>query len=233
MKTVITISGLLLAASLVLGLWLQAIGVGSEGDGAAQLADELGLSQAYWPFIFPIFGLLISLAIGLAHYKIVERAIAAGKLEKSHFSAAAGIAFGAALAIFIQGFAGLEHFDLITKESALGVFAVLEFGFFIALGNYVSTVKLGATTGLRTPWSLRSDLAWKKTHRFLSRGIVLVSFAAFVLLLFAPPYTVIMTHLVGLISVKLSAAAYSYFAWTDESKHSQETRRQMTSQHRN
>ncbi len=230
MKTVITISGLVLAASLVLGLWLQAMGVGAEGDSPAKLADELGVSRAFWPFIFPIFGLLISLGIGLAHYKIVERAIAGGKLEKSHFSAAAGIAFGAALAVFMHGFAGLEHFDLITKESALGAFAILEFGFFIALGNYVSTVKLGASTGLRTPWSMRSDLVWRKTHRFLSRGIVLVSLAAFALLFFAPPYTVIMTHLVGLISVKLSAAAYSYFTWMDEAKHDRKNREQAASQ---
>lgn len=43
--------------------------------------------------------------------------------------------------------------------------------FLIIAGNYVTTAK-SLVSGLPTFWNMRSDLFWRKSHRFLGFGIV-------------------------------------------------------------
>jgi len=46
--------------------------------------------------------------------------------------------------------------------------------FLIIAGNYITTAK-SLISGLPTFWNMRSDLSWRKSHRFLGFGIVFIA----------------------------------------------------------
>jgi immunity protein, SdpI family len=90
---------------------------------------------------------------------------------------------------------------------------------FMVIGNRMGTVRPNYMFGVRTPWTLSSDLAWEKTHRLMGRlffggGVVLV-----VLALVGRPEVLLgaILALVGLVLVV--GFVYSYRVWkTDPDK---------------
>ena len=52
---------------------------------------------------------------------------------------------------------------------------------FIVIGNYLPKVRPNYLVGIRTPWTLTSDLSWDRTHRIGGRLFVLEGFAFIVL----------------------------------------------------
>ncbi|KCZ92352.1 SdpI family protein [Hyphomonas johnsonii] len=84
---------------------------------------------------------------------------------------------------------------------------------FVAMGNYLPKTRPSFILGVRTPWTLSSDIAWEKTHRLAGRlfiGAGLLGFlGAFVLDGIWP--------VVPLVALSMTAALvsviYSYFAW--------------------
>ncbi len=73
---------------------------------------------------------------------------------------------------------------LITISAALGyeenvpmLMAFLMGALFMAIGNYLGKIRSNFMFGIRTPWTLSSDIAWNKTHRlggwlFFATGLV-------------------------------------------------------------
>lgn len=52
---------------------------------------------------------------------------------------------------------------------------IIGFHIFIAIvGNYVTTSK-SLLSGLPTPWNMRSEISWRKSHRLLGFGTVMVA----------------------------------------------------------
>ena len=65
--------------------------------------------------------------------------------------------------------------------SATGI-AVLVGGFFVFMGNYLTTVQPNYFVGIRTPWTLDSPRVWARTHRaggilFCLTGLLMVGLA--------------------------------------------------------
>lgn len=58
--------------------------------------------------------------------------------------------------------------------------AVLGGIFFIVSGNLLPKMNANAFFGIRTPWSMSSPEAWRKTQRFGGRGCIIVSLAMIV-----------------------------------------------------
>lgn len=52
---------------------------------------------------------------------------------------------------------------------------------FMALGNYMGKVRSNFLFGIRTPWTLTSNIAWDKTHRLGGRLMFLTGLAGLVL----------------------------------------------------
>ena len=84
---------------------------------------------------------------------------------------------------------------------------------FILIGNYLPKTRSSFIFGVRTPWTLSSEMAWEKTHRlagplFILAG-VLGFIGAFVFngLLLAVQLTVLV------LTAALISDDYSYFAW--------------------
>lgn len=83
---------------------------------------------------------------------------------------------------------------------------------FIVIGNYFGKIRSNFLMGIRTPWTLSSDLAWDKTHRlggrlFVGLGVLVV---ASVLL---PPTWWVWVLLVGLFASLPVLFIYSYLIW--------------------
>jgi len=83
---------------------------------------------------------------------------------------------------------------------------------FVVLGNYITRVRPNWFLGIRTPWTLSSERAWRETHRvggtlFVLGGLVLI---AVTLITRKPSFWALLLCGVGpgIVSV-----IYSYFAW--------------------
>ena len=85
---------------------------------------------------------------------------------------------------------------------------------FLVIGNLLGKVRSNFTFGVRTPWTLSSELSWNKTHRlagwtFFGLGLVLLS-CALLRWFEGHLHLVIIGGLLALIAIVLP---YSYFVW--------------------
>lgn len=83
---------------------------------------------------------------------------------------------------------------------------------FMVLGNYMGKVRSNFFMGVRTPWTLSSELSWNKTNRLCGR----LFFAAGLLTLalaWISSAAALVVLLGTLLAGTLVAVAYSYFVW--------------------
>jgi uncharacterized membrane protein len=85
-------------------------------------------------------------------------------------------------------------------------------GMFIVMGNLLSRVRQNWIFGIRTPWTLSSERAWRETHRIGGYGFVLAGIAVLFAAL-AFPSSVYVVLMVAVGSVALFSVVWSYFAW--------------------
>jgi len=98
--------------------------------------------------------------------------------------------------------------DLFVRAMIAGAAVLLVF-----LGDVMPKTRPTFFLGVRTPWTLSSDLAWERTNRLAGRLMVLVGLwgvvAAFVLNGLALAFAITAPLIVAVIV----ASAYSYFVW--------------------
>jgi len=88
---------------------------------------------------------------------------------------------------------------------------------FIVIGNYMSQIKSNFFMGIRTPWTLSSDIVWQKTHRL--GGITF--FIAGLSFLISPLLDAPLNGIVPLattIAAGLIPVVYSYIFFLQEQK---------------
>jgi uncharacterized membrane protein len=121
-----------------------------------------------------------------------------------------------AAVLAVLGFAQYTVF-----AEAFGLHAMMPEGLFLLmalllglLGNYMPKLKPSPVIGIRTPWTLRSEEVWVKTHRFGGALMVGASalIAATVLLGFSAK-VVEKVLVVSLIAVTCISALLSYLLW--------------------
>jgi uncharacterized membrane protein len=99
------------------------------------------------------------------------------------------------------------------------VTSLLVGGLLIVLGNYLGKARSNFFFGVRTPWTLSSDLSWDKTNRLAGRVFVAVG-AAMVVAGLTRSGTVFAVVLVILLAMIAVVTVYSYFVWRgDPLKH--------------
>lgn len=128
-------------------------------------------------------------------------------------------------AIWIGVIVLLGGLQVLTVISALGhtdvdvtrlVFAGTG-ALFVVMGNYLPKVRPNYMMGIRTPWTLTSDLAWTRTHRvggwlFVIEGVVL-----FLLGLSGVDGSVLVAVLLASIGLTIAFTfAYSYIVWKSD-----------------
>jgi uncharacterized membrane protein len=89
---------------------------------------------------------------------------------------------------------------------------------FIFIGNYLGKIRRNFWVGIRTPWTLVSDVSWERTHRM--GGWLFVAVGVLILILeFAPGIT--MRSLLALLIIPAVAwlVVYSYLVYRQEQQH--------------
>jgi uncharacterized membrane protein len=85
--------------------------------------------------------------------------------------------------------------------------------FFIAIGLAMPGFKPNYMAGIRTPWTLTSDLSWRRTHLLGGRLFVLVGALVVVGSPFLSALAMTFVFLVGLVGAVVVTVAYSYRVW--------------------
>lgn len=83
---------------------------------------------------------------------------------------------------------------------------------FMVLGNLLTRVRPNWIFGVRTPWTLSSDVSWRESHRMAGYGFVAAGLAVLVTA-FAAPNAVVIVMLIGVGGTALASVVWSYFAW--------------------
>ena len=85
---------------------------------------------------------------------------------------------------------------------------------FVVIGNYLPTVRPNYLVGIRTPWTLASDLSWVRTHRVGGRLFVVEGLVLIVLGLAGAGAEVLAVAIIGAVVVELVVVfVYSYRVW--------------------
>lgn len=83
----------------------------------------------------------------------------------------------------------------------------------IVIGNVLGKVRSNFMFGVRTPWTLSSDLSWNKTHRLVGRLFVLLGLATIVAGLVGGTTAFVAVLIGGIVVVLVVAFVYSYQVW--------------------
>lgn len=83
---------------------------------------------------------------------------------------------------------------------------------FIVIGNVMTRVRPNWIFGIRTPWTLSSEVSWRETHRIGGYGFVAVGVAVLITSI-AAPTAAIYVMLIGISIATLLAVVWSYVAW--------------------
>lgn len=88
---------------------------------------------------------------------------------------------------------------------------------FVVIGNYLPKVRPNYMMGIRTPWTLTSDLAWTRTHRLGGRVFVIEGIAIAILGLIGIDGMTLVWVMLGAIGILLVVTfAYSYQVWKSD-----------------
>lgn len=100
-----------------------------------------------------------------------------------------------------------------TGHWVFDIFVIVSMGvgfLFVVLGAYLGRIQSNFFIGIRTPWTLSSDVSWQKTHQLAGRLFAMLG----VVMLFSAWIRVLaLVFLGGLILVALVTVVYSYLVW--------------------
>lgn len=87
---------------------------------------------------------------------------------------------------------------------------------FIVMGNAFGKIRPNYMFGVRTPWTIASELSWNKTHRvagwmFVGLGMIMIAGV------FVPnPETWVWLMMAGLMALLVVVIVYSYIVWKND-----------------
>lgn len=87
---------------------------------------------------------------------------------------------------------------------------------FIFIGDALPKTRPNFFVGVRTPWTLTSDLSWEKTHRLAGRLFVLVGLWGVIAAFLLSGVPLALAIGAPVIGIALIAIIYSYFVWRDD-----------------
>lgn len=84
---------------------------------------------------------------------------------------------------------------------------------FVVIGNYLPKTRPSFMFGVRTPWTLSSDFAWEKTHRFAGRLFMAAGALGLAGAFLLDGIWLALQLSALVIAAALASVIYSYFAW--------------------
>jgi uncharacterized membrane protein len=210
-RPMVIFSGAVVGAMTVLSAWAS-----TQLPAGAQVPIHWGLDgrvDGYAPREIGLFTLPLMTAGVAALLAVIPRFDPRrANLERS------GKAY-AAIWIAVVSLLGAVH--VLSVAVALG--AVLDMSrlipigvglLFVVVGNYLPTVRPNYLVGIRTPWTLASDLSWVRTHRVGGRIFVIEGLALIALGLVGAGAGVLAVAVVGVVAIAIVVVVvYSYRVW--------------------
>jgi uncharacterized membrane protein len=83
----------------------------------------------------------------------------------------------------------------------------------VVVGNYLGKVRSNFFIGIRTPWTLSSELSWRKTHRLGGKLFVVVGLAIVASSVLPSPGVALLVASAVLGVMVLALVVYSYVLW--------------------
>lgn len=142
-----------------------------------------------------------------------------GNIRRSRPLFLAGWMIGAVVLMAAQGFitwtalGGALPPDVVARGTGALIAGVM-----IVIGLFVARARPNFFVGIRTPWTLSSDLSWDKTHRWASRLFLILGLLGAVAVFTLPAASVTLALLGLLIAVSLGLAVYSWWVWKNDPK---------------
>lgn len=87
---------------------------------------------------------------------------------------------------------------------------------FIVVGNVMTRIRPNWIFGVRTPWTLSSDVSWRATHRLAGYGMLILGVVLLVIEAVRPDWFGFVL-LPGALAVSLASVVRSYFVWKSDS----------------
>lgn len=112
---------------------------------------------------------------------------------------------------------------LVTTSAALGkdinMATIMSYAMgilFMAIGNYMGKIRSNFMFGIRTPWTLSSEVAWNKTHRLGGRLFFLVGLLVFMSAFLQRGNLSFDLLIGGLFLALILIYAYSFGVWKQD-----------------
>jgi len=100
----------------------------------------------------------------------------------------------------------------ITRLGLTPVVGLLVSALVMVLGNYLGKVRSNFMFGVRTPWTLTSNIAWDKTHRLAGRLFFITGLAG-IILNASLPVIGLRVFIAVLVADSLFVVVYSWLVW--------------------
>jgi uncharacterized membrane protein len=183
----------------------------------AEVASHWGLdgepdgwsSRTTAVFVLPLIGLGIAALLGF-----LPRIDPRQKNVELH-AGTYWLVANASLVVISAIHIGMVAFNLgwpvpLTRIVAIGIG-----GLFVLIGNLMTRMRPNWFMGIRTPWTLSSDVVWRRTHRVGGYGFVIGGILVILAGLLRPSWASwVMLASVG--AAALGSIVYSYFVWRGE-----------------
>jgi uncharacterized membrane protein len=128
-----------------------------------------------------------------------------------------GIHAGVALMMTRAGTPGADSPDMV--RYIIAGCALL----FVLIGNYLPKTRPTFMLGIRTPWTLSSDLAWEKTHRLAGRLFIIAGALGFIGAFLLSGIWLALQLSTLVFAAAIISVIYSYFAWRAADDHDEGT----------
>lgn len=100
-----------------------------------------------------------------------------------------------------------------TEVREVPIETMMGFGFalfLILFGNYMGSIRQNYFVGIRTPWTLKNEEVWKKTHQLCGRMWIVAGLSGLAIMLFLPGNWALITIIGLMIVPTIVALVYSY-----------------------
>lgn len=203
------ISGIIIALMFAVSLWVwPQIPADAQVPihwNAAGQPDDYG-SKWMGIFLMPLVGIGIVALFSLIRYIDPKRA----NIERSATAFRATL-FGTLffmLALHVATMLNIVGYDFNVGYVAAPAVGIM----FIVMGNYMGKIRRNYMFGVRTPWTLASELSWNKTHRLAGKLFVVAGVLIVLTTLWEPAFA--FYTMTGAIFVTLALTmGYSYWVW--------------------
>ena len=174
-----------------------------------------GTPDGYGPKWVGLLGIPILTALVVALLLVIPRfEPRRTNLERS---ATAYVAVGIAVTLFVTALHVAAVLAALGEDVNLGMVASIGIGLaFVVMGNYLGKTRSNWFFGIRTPWTLSSDLSWTRTHRLGGIAFMAVGLLVIVTALVAGPSVAIWVLLGGMAASIVGLLPYSYLVWRSD-----------------